>query len=202
MFRIITYATILAMAFGASADEGKKEEKDTKGSAAAPSSVLDFTVKDIDGKETKLRDKYAGKVLLVVNTASKCGFTPQYTDLEAVYKKYHEQGLEVLAFPSNDFGGQEPGTNDEIKTFCSSKYNVTFPLFSKIPVKGDAKDPLYGFLTDTAKNPTTGGEIKWNFTKFLIARDGKVISRYEPKVKPTDAEVTSAIEKALTEKAQ
>lgn len=188
---------MVALALGAAADEKKDG-----GAAAAPSSVLDYTVKDIDGKDVKLGEKYSGKVLVIVNTASNCGYTPQYEDLEAVYKKYHEQGLEVLAFPSNDFGGQEPGTEADIKKFCSTKYNVTFPLFSKVPVKGDAKTPLYGFLTDTAKNPSTGGEIKWNFTKFLVGRDGKVIARYEPKTKPGDAEVTGAIEKALAAKPQ
>jgi glutathione peroxidase len=204
MSRLITYAAVVAVAFGAMAADEKKGEKEAKAgpAAAAPSGVLDFSMKDIDGKDAKLGATYSGKVLLIVNTASKCGFTPQYADLEAVYKKYHEQGLEVLAFPSNDFGGQEPGTNEEIKTFCSTKFDVTFPLFSKIPVKGDAKNPLYAFLTDTTKNPATGGDIKWNFTKFLVGRDGKIIARYEPKVKPTDVEVTEAVEKALAAKVQ
>ena len=204
MSRLITYAAVVAVALGAMAADEKKGEKEAKAGpvAAAPSGVLDFSVKDIDGKDTKLGEKYSGKVLLIVNTASKCGFTPQYADLEAVYKKYREQGLEVLAFPSNDFGGQEPGTNEEIKTFCSTKFDVTFPLYSKIPVKGDSKDPLYAFLTDTAKNPATGGDIKWNFTKFLVGRDGKIIARYESKVKPTDAEVSGAVEKALAAKVQ
>ena len=205
MTRLIVCAAVTALALGAAAED-RKADKDAKpaatAAAAAPAGVLDFTVKDIDGKDTKLGDKYKGKVLIVVNTASKCGFTPQYTDLEAVYKKYHEKGLEVLAFPSNDFGQQEPGTNEEIKTFCSSKYDVTFPLFSKIDVKGDTKDPLYAYLTDTTRNPATGGDIKWNFTKFLVGRDGTIIARYEPKVKPTDAEVTGAIEKALAAKPQ
>ena len=198
MSRLIALASMVVVALGAlAADEKAKEEP-----ATAPASVLDFTVKDIDGKATKLADKYKGKVLVNVNTASNCGYTKQYTGLEEIYKKYHEQGLEVLAFPSNDFGGQEPGTNEEIKTFCSTKYPVTFPLFSKVPVKGDQKEPLYAYLTDSAKNPTTGGDIKWNFTKFLVGRDGKVIARYESKVKPTDAEVTDAVEEALAVKAQ
>ena len=199
MSRLISYVGIALVAFGALAADEKKDGKEAN---VAPASVLDFTVKDIDGKEVKLADKYKGKVLVIVNTASKCGYTKQYTDLEAIYKKYHEQGLEVLAFPSNDFGQQEPGTNEEIKTFCSTKYPVTFPLFSKVPVKGDQKEPLYAYLTDTAKNPSTGGDIKWNFTKFLVGRDGKIIARYEPAVKPTDAEVTGAVEKALAEKPQ
>lgn len=168
-----------------------------RGEASKPESVLDFTVQDIDGKEVKLRDKYEGKVLLVVNTASECGYTPQYADLEALYEKYRDQGFEVLAFPSNDFGGQEPGSNGEIKLFCSEKYNVKFPLFAKIPVKGENKHPLYAYLTDTDAHPDTGGEIKWNFTKFLVDGSGKVIHRYESKVKPTEEAVTKDVEVAL-----
>lgn len=168
------------------------------GDESAPQSVLDFTVQDIDGKETKLKDKYEGKVLLIVNTASECGYTPQYADLQATYEKYKGQGLEVLAFPSNDFGGQEPGSNSEIKLFCSEKYDVTFPLFAKIPVKGEEKSPLFAYLTDTGKHPETGGEIKWNFTKFLVDGKGTVIARYESKVKPTDETVVKDIEKALS----
>ena len=140
---------------------------------------------------------YKGKAILLVNVASQCGYTPQYEGLEAVYRKYKDQGFVVLGFPANNFGGQEPGTDEEIKTFCSSKYNVTFPMFSKISVKGEDKAPLYQFLTDTAANPTTGGEIKWNFTKFLVDKNGKVIARFEPAVKPESAEVAAAIEKAL-----
>ncbi len=179
----------------ASADDTVKDDSDKKG----PRTVLDFEVKDIDGDAVKLHDKYAGKVLLIVNTASKCGYTPQYADLEALYEQYKAKGLEVLAFPSNDFGGQEPGTEAEIKEFCSSKFKVTFPLFSKVVVKGDGKAPLYQYLTDTKTHPETGGEVKWNFTKFLVGRDGKVIARYEPKVKPTDDTVKEAVEKALAE---
>ena len=160
------------------------------------SSVLDYSLKSIDGKPSPLA-AYKGKVILLVNVASKCGYTPQYEGLEAVYRKYKDQGVVVLGFPANNFGGQEPGTDEEIKTFCSSKYNVTFPMFSKISVKGDDKAPLYQFLTDTAANPTTGGEIKWNFTKFLVDKNGKVVSRFEPAVKPESAEVAAAIEKAL-----
>jgi len=160
-------------------------------------SVLDFTVRDIDGKEVKLKDKYAGKVLLIVNTASQCGYTPQYADLETLYEKYRDKGLEVLAFPSNDFGGQEPGSNSEIKLFCTEKYDVKFPLFAKIPVKGEEKHPLYAYLTDAERDPETGGEIKWNFTKFLVDGNGKILTRYESKVKPTDETVQKDIEQAL-----
>jgi glutathione peroxidase len=160
------------------------------------SSLYEFTLNSIDGQPAPL-GAYKGKVLLLVNVASNCGFTPQYKGLEAVYEKYKDQGLVVLGFPANNFMGQEPGTNEEIKTFCSRKYNVTFPMYSKISVKGDDKAPLYHYLTDSNSNPTTGGEIKWNFTKFLVGRDGKVIARFEPKVTPDSADVTAAIEKAL-----
>jgi len=170
----------------------KKERKMTK-------SVWGFTMKDINGKEVPLKE-YEGDVLLIVNTASRCGYTPQYADLEAIYKKYKDRGFEVLAFPANEFGAQEPGTNEEIKAFCESTYGVTFPLFSKIVVKGEGIHPLYAFLTDEKTFPETGGEIKWNFTKFLIGRDGRVLRRFEPKVKPTDKEVVQAIEDALAVK--
>jgi glutathione peroxidase len=160
------------------------------------SSVLDFTLNSIDGQPSSLA-AYKGKVVLIVNVASKCGYTPQYEGLEAVYRKYKDQGLVVLGFPANNFGAQEPGTNEEIKTFCSSKYNVTFPMYAKISVAGADKAPLYQFLTDKQANPATGGEIKWNFTKFLVGKDGKVIARFESPVKPESAEVTGAIEKAL-----
>ena len=160
------------------------------------SSVYEFTMNSIDGQPMPLA-KFEGKVMLIVNVASKCGFTPQYEGLEAVYEKYKDQGLVIVGFPANNFMAQEPGTNEEIKTFCSTKYNVKFPLYSKISVKGDDKAPLYQFLTDTSANPKTGGEIKWNFTKFLVDRNGKVIARFESPVKPESPEVTSAIEKAL-----
>ena len=160
------------------------------------SNVLDFTLNSIDGKPAPL-SQYQGKVVLIVNVASRCGFTPQYTGLEKVYEKYKDQGFVILGFPANNFGGQEPGTNEEIKTFCSSKYNVTFPMYAKISVKGADIHPLYQFLTDKQTNPTTGGDIKWNFTKFLVAKDGKVVARFESAVTPESPEVTSAIEKAL-----
>jgi glutathione peroxidase len=160
------------------------------------SNVLDFTLNSIDGKPAPL-SQYQGKVVLIVNVASKCGFTPQYTGLEKVYEKYKDKGFVILGFPANNFGSQEPGTNEEIKTFCSSKYSVTFPMYAKISVKGADIHPLYQFLTDKQTNPTTGGDIKWNFTKFLVGKDGKVIARFESPVTPESPEVTSAIEKAL-----
>jgi glutathione peroxidase len=136
-------------------------------------------------------------VVLIVNVASRCGFTPQYAGLEKIYEKYKDRGFVILGFPANNFGGQEPGTNEEIKTFCSSKYNVTFPIYSKISVKGADIHPLYQFLTDKQANPKTGGDIQWNFTKFLVGKDGKVIARFESAVTPESADVTSAIERAL-----
>ena len=160
------------------------------------SGVLDFTLNSLDGKPAPLAE-YRGKVVLIVNVASKCGFTPQYTGLEKIYEKYKDQGFVILGFPANNFGGQEPGTNEEIKTFCSSKYQVTFPMFSKVSVKGADSTPLYQFLTDKQSNPATAGEIKWNFTKFLVDRNGKVIARFEPAITPESADVTGAIEKAL-----
>ncbi len=164
-----------------------------------PGSVLDFHVKDIEGKSVDLA-AYKGKVLLIVNTASQCGLTPQYKDLESLYEKFKSQGFEVLAFPANEFGKQEPGTNEEIKEFCSSRYNVSFPLFSKVVVKGPGIDPLFDFLTSDATNPKFAGEIKWNFNKFLVNRKGEVIARFEPREKPSAESVTSTIEKALSEK--
>ena len=156
----------------------------------AASSVHDFTVNTIKGTPVALAD-YKGKVLLVVNVASKCGFTPQYEGLEALYKKYKDRGLVVVGFPANNFMSQEPGSDEEIGAFCKSKYGVTFPMFSKVSVKGDDKAPLYQFLT------STGGEIPWNFTKFLVGKDGKPIQRFAPNVKPDAADLTTAIEKAL-----
>lgn len=165
-------------------------------SLLAATSVYDFSLNSIDGQPAPIA-AYKGKVLLLVNVASKCGFTPQYKALEALYEKYKDQGLVVIGFPANNFMAQEPGTNEEIKTFCSRTYNVTFPMYSKISVKGDDKAPIYQFLTDKTANPNTGGEIQWNFTKFLVGKDGTVIARFEPKVKPDSPEVVSAIEKAL-----
>jgi glutathione peroxidase len=168
--------------------------------AKKPTSVLDFHVKDIEGKEVDLAG-YKGKVLLIVNTASQCGLTPQYKDLEAIYEKYKGQGFEVLAFPANEFGKQEPGSNEQIKEFCSTKYNVSFPLFSKVVVKGPGIDPLFDFLTSETTNPKFAGVIKWNFNKFLVNRKGEVVARFEPKKDEHWSEpVVATIEKALAEK--
>lgn len=180
-------------------------------------SIYNYKVKRINGEEISL-DKYKGKVVLIVNTASECGFTSQYEDLEKIYEKYREQGFEILGFPSNQFGGQEPGSHDEIQAFCKKNYGVTFPLFEKIHVKGYSADPLYQYLSEAApfkgfdldspkgeflnnhlvKNfpeNLEGNAIKWNFTKFLIDKDGKLIDRYEPPISPYDIE--DVIEKLL-----
>jgi glutathione peroxidase len=164
--------------------------------AAPEKSVYDFTLKSIDGQPTPLSE-YHGKVLLLVNVASRCGFTPQYTALESIYEKYKGRGLVIVGIPANNFMGQEPGTNEEIKTFCTKKYNVSFPMMSKLSVLGEDKTPLYQFLTSTSANPKVGGEIKWNFTKFLFDRNGNPVARFEPAVKPDSPEVTAAIEAAL-----
>ncbi len=167
--------------------------------ARKPTSVLGFHVKDIDGKDVNLA-KYKGKVLLIVNTASQCGYTPQYKDLQAIYEKYKGQGLEILAFPANEFGAQEPGDNSQIKEFCSTKYHVEFPLFSKIVVKGPEMHPLYEYLTGKQTNPNFAGDIPWNFTKFLVNKKGEVIARFQPGDKPSSEKVSGEIEKALGDK--
>jgi len=163
----------------------------------AASSVYDFTLPSIDGQDAPL-SQFKGKVLLLVNVASKCGYTPQYAGLEALYEKYKDQGLVVVGFPANNFGSQEPGTNAEIKTFCTRNYKVTFPMYAKVSVKGDDKTPLYHYLTEEA-NPATTGDIRWNFTKFLVGRNGKVVARFESKVKPDDGELVAAVEKELNQ---
>jgi glutathione peroxidase len=165
-------------------------------SVGAASSIYDFSLKDIDGKQVSL-SQYRGKVTLLVNVASKCGLTPQYEALQRVYQKYQDKGFVILGFPANNFMGQEPGTEQEIKSFCSIKYNVTFPMFSKISVKGENIHPLYQFLTSKETDPEFSGDIKWNFNKFLVDRNGKIIARFEPPVKPDAPEVIQAIEKAL-----
>ena len=159
-------------------------------------SVLDFTMKSIDDKDVPL-DTFRGKVLLIVNVASKCGMTPQYAELQEVYETYGDSGFVILGFPANNFGSQEPGTNPEIKTFCSLNYNVNFPMFSKISVRGKDRHDLYTFLTGKETNPEFSGAIKWNFTKFLVGRNGQVIDRFEPKTTPSSPDVVQAIEQAL-----
>ena len=162
--------------------------------SAEPASLLEIPLKDIDGKDTSLK-AYQGKVMLVVNVASKCGFTPQYEGLEAIHRKYRDQGFTVLGFPCNDFGNQEPGTVEAIKEFCKSTYDVTFPMFDKLHVKGAEQHPLYAALT--GKDAPFPGPVKWNFGKFLVGKDGKIVKRFDSNVTPESTEVTSAIEAAL-----
>lgn len=162
--------------------------------AVQAASIYDIKLKTIDGKDTTLA-AYKGKVLLIVNVASKCGYTKQYTGLEALYQKYKDQGLVVLGFPCNQFGGQEPGTNEEIRQFCSSNYNVTFPLFDKLEVNGANRHPLYAFLAGE-KSPFPG-DIKWNFGKFIIGRDGTIAKRFGSSTTPESDEMKQEIERAL-----
>ncbi len=174
---------------------------DAKDNPPPTTGVLSYTMKDIDGKDVPLA-KYKGKVIMIVNVASRCGNTPQYKPLETIYEKYKAQGFEILAFPANNFGAQEPGTNPEIKQFCTGNYAVSFPLFSKISVKGADIDPLYKFLTDKATDPLFPGDIEWNFGKFIIGRNGEVVARFAPGLHPDRPEVVSVIEAELAKKAQ
>jgi len=164
--------------------------------AENPASVYGFTMQNIDGKPVDL-SQFRGKVTMVVNVASKCGFTPQYEGLEKIYEKYKDQGFVILGFPANNFGGQEPGTNDQIKEFCTLNYGVTFPMFAKISVKGSDKHPLYRYLTSQKTNPEFGGEITWNFNKFLIGRDGTILNRFDSKVTPESETIVQSVERAL-----
>lgn len=165
---------------------------------AAPS-IYDYSLSSIDGKDTPL-SSFKGKVVMLVNVASRCGYTPQYEGLESLYEKYKSQGFVIVGIPANNFMSQEPGTNSEIKTFCQRKYNVQFPMMAKVSVAGTDKTPLYRYLTSEEKNPKTGGEIKWNFTKFLVDRDGKIVARFEPATTPDDPAVKSAVTQALEKK--
>jgi glutathione peroxidase len=164
-------------------------------STTQPAGPLNFTVKNIDGHEVNLAD-YRGKVVMIVNVASRCGYTPQYAGLEKLYETYKDKGFVILGFPANNFNGQEPGSNADIKTFCSTKYNVSFPMMSKISVKGQDKTPLYQLLTGPADGPFAG-EIGWNFTKFLVDRNGNVYARFPTKTDPSDPVVIDAIEAGL-----
>ncbi len=161
--------------------------------------VLHFTMKSLDDKDVNLA-QYEGKVVLIVNVASRCGYTPQYKGLEALYEKYGKDGLVVVGVPANEFGKQEPGTNEEIAQFCSSKYNVTFPMLAKVVVKGPGQCPLYQFLTSKDTDPRFAGDIKWNFTKFLVSRNGEIVGRFEPADKPESEKVVKAIEEQLAKK--
>lgn len=182
--------TVFGLALTTLAAQAATPAKETKLSA---DSAHAFKVKTIDGEEKSLSD-YKGKALLIVNTASKCGYTPQYTGLEELHQKYNGQGLAVLAFPANNFGAQEPGTNSEIKSFCNVKYRTTFDLFEKVSVKGTDIDPLFAWLTS---RPGMEGDIKWNFGKFLLDKNGKVVARYGSGTEPMSKELTAKIEETL-----
>ena len=186
---LLSALALCAIACSARAEETKKAD------AKVPA-VLNFEMKDIDGKDVKL-SKYAGKVILFVNVASECGLTPQYDALQALHDKYSKEGFVVIGVPSNEFGGQEPGTNGQIKEFCTTKYGVKFPMLAKVVVKGKGISPLYKHLTSKETDPKFGGDIKWNFTKFLVNKKGEVVARFEPRIKPDSSEVTEAVEAEL-----
>lgn len=188
---IISLVIVVAAGFGVALVLNRPQA-----APATERSMYEFTMKNIDGQDVKL-DAYKGKVVMIVNTASKCGLTPQYEGLEALYDKYKDRGFVVLGFPANNFMGQEPGTEKEIKEFCKLKYDVSFPMFSKISVKGADQHPFYAFLTGKTSNPGFDGDISWNFEKFLADRSGKIIARYSPKTTPNDPEIVKAVEGAL-----
>ncbi len=168
--------------------------------AAAPGkNIYSYTLDSIDGHPVRLSE-YHGKVLMLVNVASKCGYTPQYAGLESLYKKYESRGFVIVGIPANNFASQEPGTNAEIQKFCRNKYDVTFPMMAKVSVLGADQAPIYAYLTDKTIHPQIGGDIQWNFTKFLFDRNGKPIARFEPAVTPDSPQITAAIESALTAK--
>jgi glutathione peroxidase len=191
--RFLVLAAVLGLTLAiAQADDAKKGGDKVSG-------PLDFKMKGIDGKDVDLA-QYKGKVVLFVNVASACGYTPQYKGLQALYEKHKDDGLVVIGVPANEFGAQEPGTDEEIQKFCSTKYNVTFPMLSKVVVKGDGITPLYKYLTSKETNGKYAGDIKWNFEKFLVNRKGAVVGRYESKVKPESPELTKAITDELANK--
>ncbi|HEV2968922.1 MAG TPA: glutathione peroxidase [Pirellulales bacterium] len=161
--------------------------------------ALSFTMNSLDGKHVDL-SQYHGKVVMIVNVASKCGLTPQYKPLEALHEKYEKDGLAILGFPCNQFAGQEPGTAEEISKFCTTKYNISFPMFAKIEVNGDGACPLYKYLKSLDVKPKGKGDVSWNFEKFIIGRDGGVVARFEPRTKPDSPEVVSVIEAELAKK--
>ncbi|MGZ8394193.1 MAG: glutathione peroxidase [Nitrospira sp.] len=194
-WNVLVGGLVIGLGLGAFIGVGQvgSAEQGAKPMAAQSSNVYDFTLNDIDGKPVSL-SQFKGKVIMLVNTASLCGNTPQYTDLETMYETYKDKGFEILAFPANNFGHQEPGTNEEIKGFCLTKYSVGFPLFSKISVKGGDKHPLYQYLTEKSPFP---GEVEWNFQKYLVDRSGNVVARYHHRTKPLADEVVKDVERFL-----
>lgn len=189
MLRISAMSLMTFLMMGSAVAAAQSEKTD-------PGGVLGFTMKSIDGKDVPL-SRYKGKAFLIVNVASRCGKTPQYKDLEALYRKYREKGFAILGFPANNFNEQEPGTDAEIKQFCTLNYDVTFDMFSKISVKGDDQHPLYTFLTSDSTNPKFSGDVKWNFTKYLVDRNGSVVGKFASGVGPMSEELIAAVESAL-----
>ena len=201
-FALIALVLVVALFVVRVKRAGAKDVIKEPSAVATPQPVagpLSFTMKDIDGKDLDL-STLKGNVVLLVNTASKCGLTKQYAGLEALYRKYKDQGFVIVGIPANNFGGQQPGSDEEIKTFCSTKYDVTFPMLSKISVKGENKHPLYKFLTEEPTAHEFAGEIGWNFTKFLVDRNGNLMARFDSRTPPEDEKVTSAVEKAIAAK--
>ena len=200
MQRLIFASLVLVCGFGAVwlCQSSTPPARAAGGSHPVPP-VLAFTMQSLGGKTVNL-SRYLGKVVMIVNTASKCGFTPQYAGLEALYKKYHSRGLVILGFPANDFAHQEPGTDKQISIFCTRNYGVTFPMFSKIHVKGPRQCPLYHFLTSPATDPKFPGPVGWNFEKFIISRDGKIVARFRSPVKPLSPPILRVIKRQLAER--
>lgn len=200
---VVSAATlgIVALAFvaGASTQPAARSTAQSKTAKKGVPHVLQYKMKSLSGQDVDL-SKYAGKVVLIVNTASQCGFTKQYAGLQQLHKKYAPQGLAILGFPANDFGGQEPGTNEQISGFCKANYGVEFDMFSKVSVKGDDKTPLYEYLTSAKTNPKFAGEVGWNFEKFLIGRNGEIVARFKSGVDPTSDEMIKAVEAQLAKK--
>jgi glutathione peroxidase len=189
--RVILWLGCFSQLFVAAA----RAQADSKGDPKV-SGVLQFKMKSLDGKEADL-SKYKGKVVLIVNVASECGYTPQYKGLQALHAKYAAKGLAVLGFPCNDFGAQEPGNERQISDFCRKNYGVTFDMFAKVAIKGGSPSPLYKYLTSKETNPRFGGQVRWNFTKFLIGRDGTIVARFEPAVDPESRDFQQAVETEL-----
>ena len=191
---VLLFIYLLVLSSGQMKSQTQHDDK--KENAVRSKSVLDFTVNDIDGKPKSL-SMYKGDVLMIVNTASECGYTPQYETLQKLYGMYEDRGFRILAFPANNFGQQEPGTNAEIKTFCTTRYHTTFDIFEKVSVKGKNQHPLYDYITHGSPFP---GDVKWNFQKYLVDRDGKIVARYLSAVDPMSKEIRTEVEKLLSEK--
>ena len=193
----LAFACVLTLILGLTAAAPSQDSAEVDEEQSAVPAALNFTMKSIDGEDINLAKKYRGKVVLMVNVASYCGFTKQYAGLQRLHEKYGEEGLAVLGFPANNFGQQEPGSNEEIRAFCTERYNVTFPMFEKVSVKGEDICPLYKLLTNREKTPASEGDLKWNFEKFLLDRTGNVVKHYRSRVTPEEiaADIEALIEK-------